>query len=509
MKAFLMHADRDFDLKAPLPWNAEALVQDLELDTLFHAMADGDEFLHEVARVALLTGGENDVDTMRYRQAALQDCLRNPQAVRQIYGSVVGTITGRRTRDGLMWLGNYPGAILSRSVELLEVQVAGLRELRHLCEANAGRFRSPAFSTLFDMLQRELTDEYLQTVEGHLKELKFRDGVLVSAELGKGLKAKDYVLRNALAEHRNWLQRLFGPKQEAYTFNLHPRDEAGARALSELRDRGINIAANAVAQSAEHILSFLTMLRTELAFYVGCLNAHGHLEAKQEPTAMPDPSRPEDRLYRFEGLYDVCLSLRTEKRVVGNDLAADGTLLVIVTGANTGGKSTFLRSVGLAQMMMQAGMFVPAKSLAANACNAIVTHFKREEDTAMNSGKFDEELSRMDEIVDHLTPNSVVLFNESFAATNEREGSEIAGMLVDSLLRHRIKSLFVTHLYEFAHGFVGHDPQQIAFLRAERREDGTRTFRIISGEPLRTSFGEDLYGRFFPGEPLENDKDAA
>ncbi len=262
MKAFLMNADRDFDLKAPLPWNSEALVQDLELDTLFDAMADGDEFLHEVARVALLTGGENDVDTMRYRQAALQDCLRNPQAVRQIYGSVVGTITGRRTRDGLMWLGNYPGAILSRSVELLEVQVAGLRELRHLCEANAGRFRSPAFTTLFEMLQRELTDDYLHTVEGHLKELKFRDGVLVSAAFGKGLKAKEYVLRNALAEHRNWLQRLFGPKQEAYTFNLHPRDEAGARALSELRDRGINIAANAVKTTSAMTRGFISWMKS-------------------------------------------------------------------------------------------------------------------------------------------------------------------------------------------------------------------------------------------------------
>ncbi len=127
----------------------------------------------------------------------------------------------------------------------------------------------------------------------------------------------------------------------------------------------------------------------------------------------------------------------------------------------------------------------------------------------MNSGKFDEELSRMDEIVDHLTPNSVVLFNESFAATNEREGSEIAGMIVDSLLRHGIKSLYVTHLYEFAHGLVGRDREHIVFLRAERREDGTRTFRIVAGEPLRTSFGEDLYGRFFPGEPLDDDQAAA
>ncbi len=63
-----------------------------------------------------------------------------------------------------------------------------------------------------------------------------------------------------------------------------------------------------------------------------------------------------------------------------------------VTGANQGGKSTFLRSIGLSQLMMQCGMFVPAKYLCSNICESIFTHYKREEDTTMSSGKLDEEL---------------------------------------------------------------------------------------------------------------------
>ena len=62
------------------------------------------------------------------------------------------------------------------------------------------------------------------------------------------------------------------PRPPAYTFHLAPRDEAGAKALGELRDQGLNLVANALAQSNDHILSFFAMLRTELAFYVGCLN---------------------------------------------------------------------------------------------------------------------------------------------------------------------------------------------------------------------------------------------
>jgi len=199
----------------------------------------------------------------------------------------------------------------------------------------------------------------------------------------------------------------------------------------------------------------------------------------------------------FRGLYDVCLSLHMEGRVVGNAADADGKSLVIVTGANQGGKSTFLRSIGLAQVMMQCGMFVGAEAFEAEVCPALFTHYKREEDATMKSGKFDEELARMSEIVDHIAPNSMLLFNESFAATNEREGSEIAKQIVCALLEKRIKIFDVTHLYEFARGFFDRETDGALFLRAERKADGTRTFRLVQGEPLETSYGEDLYRQIF------------
>jgi DNA mismatch repair ATPase MutS len=77
---------------------------------------------------------------------------------------------------------------------------------------------------------------------------------------------------------------------------------------------------------------------------------------------------------------------------------ADGKSLVMITGVNQGGKSTLLRGLGLAHLMMQAGMFVGARSFRAGVCNGVFTHYKREEDTAMEGGKLDEELRRMSEI---------------------------------------------------------------------------------------------------------------
>jgi len=76
MKAFLMYKDQDFDLQRKLPSNEQALTQDLELNTLFNAMALGDKFLFEVAKKAVLSGFNSDLDTILYRQNILKDCLK-------------------------------------------------------------------------------------------------------------------------------------------------------------------------------------------------------------------------------------------------------------------------------------------------------------------------------------------------------------------------------------------------------------------------------------------------
>jgi len=386
---------------------------------------------------------------------------------------------------------------------VLQMFVGMLRRLRRIADQHADKFESEGFSKLFAMLKQELSDEYFATIEGHLKRLKFRRGVLISAILGIGNKASNYVLRKPHEDNRSWVVRLF-QKAPGYTFQLHPRDEAGARALSELRDQGVNLVANALAQSTDHILSFFQMLRTELAFYVGCLNLRRQLVELREPMCFPVPTHAGEQKLSFFELYDVSLALSGGRKIVGNNLTADRKDIIVITGANTGGKSTFMRSLGLAQLMMQAGMFVPAETFSAEVRDGVFTHYRREEDVTMESGKLDEELSRMSEIVDKLTPRSMMLFNESFAATNEREGSEIARQITNALLERGIKICFVTHLYEFAHLLHEKKMQNAAFLRAERRADGVRTFRITEGEPLQTSYGRDLYDSVFGSDSSSN-----
>ncbi|HHY55588.1 MAG TPA: DNA mismatch repair protein MutS [Chloroflexi bacterium] len=495
MKALLMDRRRDFDMKQPLPPQSEARVQDLELNVLFNAMANGDEFLLAVATRAVLCS-IGDLDAIRYRQAILQDCLAHPEVVRAIYQIPIEARENKKKR-WMSTLGHTPSTILYGSVQLMEMYVELLLKLRTIADHNAATFSSEGFTTFFAMIQRELDDDYFGVVKEHLKLLKFRNGVLISAELGRGNEGVNYVLRKPAGKARNWWQDLLNPQTPTYTYTIPDRDENGARALGDLKDRGLNLVANAVAQSADHIESFFQMLRTELAFYIGCLNLHDHLTQLGAPTCFPQPAPAHERTHHYTGLYDVCLALTMGKQIVGNDGCADGKTLIMITGANQGGKSTFLRSIGLAQIMMQCGMFTPATSFSANVVSGVFTHYRRKEDATMQSGKLDEELSRMSEIADALTPNALMLFNESFAATNEREGAEVARQIVSALLERQIKVFFVTHQFELARTFYDQHLATAHFLRSERQADGQRTFRLLEGAPQSTSYGADLYHKVF------------
>ncbi|VAW17507.1 MutS domain protein, family 4 [hydrothermal vent metagenome] len=492
MKSLLLFQTHDFDLdQKPLAFAGD-LHDDLGLEGIFQAMAAGDDFFDDVIRKILLSATKSDVETILYRQEILKDCLKNHATVKAIYQLCVEAIE-RERKSYFGIFARSPGSMLHRSLEVLEMFAQKLKSLRALSGVNANKFAAPGFIRLFSQLQSELDQDYFAEINSHLKTLQFRNGTLVSAELGVAGKGKNYKLRIPGKHKQNWLHSIFSPRSPHFTLTLNPRDEAGARALGELRDRGLNSSANALAQSNDHILGFFKMLRAELAFYLGCVNLYQALGEFEVACSFPSPHPAKEPLWRCQGLCDPSLALSLKKPVVGNNVDANGQMLVLITGANRGGKSTFLRSAGLAQLMMQAGMFVAANEFSASLCDGIFTHFKREEDREMVSGKFDEELARMDRLADNIGPSAMVLFNESFAATNEREGAEIARQIVQALMENHARVFFVTHMFTLANAFYEAGERQTLSLRAERADDGSRSFSLRVAKPLATSFGADLY----------------
>ena len=497
MNVHLLYRDRDFNLDWELPAHAQALTEDLDLNTLLNVMAQRDPYLFKVAQVALFHCLP-DPDAVLYRQGVLRDCLEHPEIARELYWLTVDALEAeKKIYFGIAGLSSqYPDSTMHSAVEVLKLYTERLERLRGIADEHADNFTSEGFTALFSMIQRELDDEYLRTVHEHLDELGGRGAVRVSARLGTGANPTDYRLHRR--RRRGIMQRLTAAVgRSEYTYRVADRDEHGARMIGEMRGRAINEAASTTAQSAEHIQGFFKLLRAELGLYIGALNLHEALTALGEPTCFPEPLPAGQRTLVASGLYEPCLALRAGRQVVGNEMHGTDKPLVVITGANQGGKSTFLRSAGIAQLMTQCGLFAAAESLTVNVCDGVFTHFKREEDTSMESGKLDEELARMSEIAEQAGPNSLVLFNESFAATNEREGSQIARQIIAALLDTGSRVMFVTHMFHLAGGLHDDERQRGLFLRAEREQDTRRTFKLTEATPLATSYGPDIYHRVF------------
>lgn len=498
MKVHLLFSDEDFDLGAgPVPSEAD-LVQDLELGLLYSAMSRGNAYIDEVVR-QVVPHGLSSPSAIRYRQAVLTDLVKNSDLASQLYALCVRSMAERKGNWGIWGRSTTnPTTILSGSVRELEMYVGILKELRAITEHYVDKVQSQGLQQFFASIEENLTDEYFSTITEHLYRLRFREGVLISAVLGPDLSGRDFVLRRPNTTKLSWRQRLgIGPKN-GYSYAIPPRDEAASQSLESLRARGVNLVANAVAQSSDHIESYFALLAFELTFYLGCLNLRSALSSRGISLCLPEPSPAEPLELHATELRDPSLVLQTEGTVFGNDVQADGKSLMIVTGANSGGKSTFLRSVGLAQVLMQCGCFVAARSFTASISKGVFTHFIREEDASMTHGRLDDELARMSELIDGIDAGALLLCNESFASTNEREGSEIGREVVCALLESRIRIIYVTHQFDFAESFARSPTRSSTlFLAAEREAGGARSFRIRAHDPEPTSYGADLYAKVF------------
>lgn len=498
MKVFLLYPDKNFDMKRTLPAHWQDLCVDLGLDVILSSMSNGDRFLHEVS-TKVLSLFETDIDVLIYRQEILKDCLNNANVIREMYQIPLRIKEQKRQN----WLGIFgprnPSNVLTGARNYLEILIDGLSGLRKIADTHYTNFNSRGFKRFFKMIIEELTDEYLNLMRKHTEELKFSKGIWASVQIGDGCEGNNYTLR--YPKMKKWLERILN-RGKTFTHQLHPRDETGARFLGELRDITLSRAAQSVACATEHIEHFFERLQQEVGFYVACLNLAESIKNLGLPFSFPEPLSAYEKRFEAKDLYDLSLALVMKKKVVGNDLRAQGKNIFMIMGANRGGKTTFLRSVGQAQIMMQTGMFVPASTFTAPIHFGVFSHFKREEDREFKKGKFEEELSRMSETVNNIKPYSMLLLNESFSSTNEYEGSEIAYQVVKALSEESVTVFFVTHMYELASRFVSTD--NTMFLQAERTKGGQRTFRIKEGGPVATSFAEDVYKKLFKEQSTDN-----
>ncbi|MFC4372947.1 DNA mismatch repair protein [Nocardia halotolerans] len=474
--------------------HGEEAFGDLGIDLLCDAMAGADPVMLEAVR-EVLAAPVTDPEVIRYRHAVLADCRAHPVPVRELYAIANRATAVKRWKVGPA---HHADGKLLLALQPLTELVGFLRALRDACDRAGPLFDSPGFTDLMDSVAAELNDAYLDSVETQLAAMDFDYGVQISAGLGPGNRIADIVL------HPPPRRRRFGfDRRSDNSFRVIEEPEVEFDPVMGLRGRTLSVIADVVNDAADHVQEFFLRLRSELAFYLGCVALYDRLSRAGLPLCLPTPHPAGTPRLRCAGLRDAAMSVGGGQEVVGNDIDAMDRSLIVVTGANSGGKSTLLRSIGAARVMMQAGMFVIADSFEADVRDGVFTHFVTDEDRTMSHGKLVDELARMSRAVDRMRPNSVLLCNESFSSTSERDAAKIIAPLVDALLGSGVAVILVTHLYEYAHQRYQFGNTTDLFLRADHLSDGTRTFRFAPAPPGPTSHANDVFERVFGRAPDE------
>jgi DNA mismatch repair ATPase MutS len=442
-----------------------AWMQDLNLDGLVQAFRADSRYVPFIRQTltALLT----DPAVIAWRQAVLDDFRRNPALVERV-SAFLPRLAELRTNQALF--GTKQRHLLLETADRLSELELYVNMVDGLYEAlQAADLHSEALKQLRQNLQRVARSESFEALRSELPELQRPLQSFASLTVGINLNAQlqpeSAVLlginEKRFGEARSFLSRLLGmPAEETEESGLAPLHyvpsdpeqrplSALFRDLERLIAQVVQPVARALSRYVRISSGPLVSLEKELAFYVAAVGLMQRLEARGVPLCPPEIAPTEERLGVMEGLVNLHLALREgEPLPVSNDVTFDDEgRIAILTGPNSGGKTTYVQAVGLAHVLFQAGLFIPARRARLSPVDAIFTHFPALE---AQQGRLAEEAARLRHICLKATRYSLVLLNESLSSTTSSEALYLAQDVLCGLRAIGVRAIYATHLVEVA-----------------------------------------------------------
>ena len=496
MEPFLLYQESSADGKKSYAFPRD-VIKDLNLDILFKNMAREDVLIAEKVRKIMMIPLTTPEEIL-YRQEILRDFRRQSVDLEDLYLCAERQDKALRVYKEEMKSNRAKSTKkTSEFIETLNYLKQGQEELLKIKEILTKQKEKWMSCGVKNLLTR-LEELPLESIFQRLKEAE----TLITGweagytfQFGGGLKIEQAEL-NYLQEAEE--KKLGGLESFYLQFVKKNAIMVGSDVLlkediGRLAEATLKQILLVFQPYLQKLIRFMEHFIEEIAFYTGVVRFMKRMEPLYITMMMPTPQPQGSTDTEFENLYELSMAVYAQKKPVGNTISLKNNRMTLITGANQGGKSTFLRSYGIAQVLMQCGMPVPASKFSAPVYAQIFTHFTRSEDEQLSNGRLSEELQRMSNMVDKAVPDSLFLLNESFASTTEKEGSKIAEGILNAFYEKNITTMMVTHLYQLAKKKYDEAKAGSHFLVAERTENGTRTFKMLVGEPTYTSFGTDLF----------------
>lgn len=502
----LLFADPDVDRAAEEP----DIFADLHLDQIVAAATRGRD---EYELSGLYYEPLDDPDQVRFRQDVLDD-LRDP-SVREAVNAFAEEMqlvrryvrVAQQSRHGwsrqrwfLEATAVYRDAAqrLGPSLREARLRSAGLSALsRHLSEL-LGSSTFERFASTSDALHEELAGlEYSITIKGAHVQVDAYDG---QDELAPPVQET--------------FARFAQGKLHGYSWRF--KDQAG---LNHVEEQVLDRVARLFPESFGRLQAFceryaevfddgLMRFDQEVQFFLGYLEFIEPLMARGLEFSRVELNDGAHVL--GEDGFDLSLAakLAIEGRTpVTNDFRLeDRERVLVVTGPNQGGKTTFARMIGQMYYLASLGLLVPARRAALALPDRVFTHFEREESLETLRGKFEDELVRIHGILETATDRSILVMNESFGSTTLADGLLVGSEIVRQIIELGSLCVFVSFIDELASlgpetvsmmsTVVAEDPSQRTF-RVERKPADGLAYAAALAKKYRLGY-EDLRGRVAP-----------
>jgi DNA mismatch repair protein MutS len=513
-----------------------AAAHDLQLDEILSAFTP--ERAHQKDIEPLFYRLPRDPDVILYRQSVLEDLLAHP-GLAEGFTSLLPVINSlfeytRRPKREMNWLHE----VVWRAEELQNI-IECFEGMGKILDAEEGSIRSDGLRTLQGEIRKARNDPKYQSLvrelPGMLSKLQGTASITIGINLDASLRPIQAILLSVHEQpftDQSLLNRLFGKRTEQegiaalHSVPKNISDLDGpvdplmiplfADLAKVLENTAIPIADQLRQYASVHGRLFMD-LRQALIFYLGAIRIIGRFEKLGLPMCRPQIAPAEERRCEVKESYNMHLVLRHLKTdsgpgsaIVRNDIliGSQGHILIL-TGPNGGGKTTYMQGVGIVHILAQLGCYAPGRQAIVSPLDHLFTHFPLEEKPESDTGRFGEEAIRLGKIFEEITRHSLVLMNESLSSTSFSESLYLAQDIVRLLRRIGVRAIYSTHLHELANNIdelndsVPGDSKIVSVVSspvdAAVQADGTdiqQRYRLEMRPPLGQSYAREVAARY-------------
>lgn len=447
-----------------------------------------------------------DKEVILHRQEVLQDLIQKPHFLDK-YENFCQKLKNNVPIKRNIWDKTQPVyKNLEENIGVLEANYQAI------CTANLGaetEFRSDALVGLVRFLGNHEYKKGLGEIIGHLKELLENGAIRYRPEYTYG-QVLDSVTIQGLYRGNYYITKEKGLLKKTVVDKdyLIPADNIILSSnMDEIYSKTTLKLCDFASRLNSAIVNAFRRIQREIPYYRAGIRLYEICQQQGIGMCLPRVREGCGAFMEFRSLYPIyLLAEKAAGGIQSNSYSNEEGRIAIVTGHNSGGKTTFLQAVGLSQIMMQLGFYVPADFFEASAAGFIGSLFSCNEDAHTIYGKLEQELVAMKSVARMLKKGSLLLMNEILATTSEREGADIAAEAIHAFSETHSHLIFVTHLKCLADMAqekklaLAEGEYAINYVTEQWKEtDGRvkKTHRIVKGSPETGILERELLEKYF------------